>query len=139
MAHSLKRIVILMSDTGGGHRSAAEAIADGLRRQYPECYDVRLVDVIRQAAMFPSTTCPTGICRPYLRRTLVGVGFHATNTPRMARLYDPCLRLMMARRLKKLLSQLEPDLSSASIRCSPHCPARFSARSLDLKRPLSSW
>ncbi len=41
-----KRILILMSDTGGGHRSAAEAIAEGLEHIRPGEFDVQLLDFI---------------------------------------------------------------------------------------------
>ncbi|PJF22074.1 MAG: galactosyldiacylglycerol synthase [Phototrophicales bacterium] len=45
----VKRIVFLMSDTGGGHRAAAEAITEALYLQYGhDAVTVSLVDVYRQ-------------------------------------------------------------------------------------------
>ena len=45
----MKRILILMSDTGGGHRAAAEAIRDTLYKLYGEDQaKVSIVDVLRQ-------------------------------------------------------------------------------------------
>ena len=42
-----------MSDTGGGHRSTAQAIADALAREFPDRYQVMLFDVIARTAIFP--------------------------------------------------------------------------------------
>ncbi len=44
-----KRVLILMSDTGGGHRAAAEAIREALYIQHGEAaVQVELVDVFRE-------------------------------------------------------------------------------------------
>lgn len=39
-----KRIVFLYSDTGGGHRSAAEAIIEALELEHPGCFECTMVD-----------------------------------------------------------------------------------------------
>ena len=43
----MKRVLFLFSDTGGGHRAAAEAIRDALLIRYPSDVNVELVDVFR--------------------------------------------------------------------------------------------
>jgi len=48
-----KKILILMSDTGGGHRSTAEAIAEGLEHVRPGEFDVQLFDFIADGTPFP--------------------------------------------------------------------------------------
>ncbi|MBM4464963.1 MAG: glycosyltransferase [Chloroflexi bacterium] len=48
-----KQVLILMSDTGGGHRSAAEAIAEGLEHIGPGEFDVQLLDFIADGTPFP--------------------------------------------------------------------------------------
>ncbi len=40
----MKRIVLLYGDAGGGHRSAAEAIAMGLRQLYSDRYDIAFLN-----------------------------------------------------------------------------------------------
>jgi len=50
---SLRRVLILMSDTGGGHRSAAEAIAEGLEYIQPGEFDVQLLDFVADCTPFP--------------------------------------------------------------------------------------
>lgn len=37
-------IVFLFSDTGGGHRSAAEAIIEAINLEYPDCFTTEMVD-----------------------------------------------------------------------------------------------
>ncbi len=43
-----KRIVFLYSDTGGGHRSAAEAIIEALELEYPGCFECDMVDFFEE-------------------------------------------------------------------------------------------
>ncbi len=47
------RVVILMSDTGGGHRSAAEALAAVMAEDLPAGHQVELFDFIARAAPWP--------------------------------------------------------------------------------------
>lgn len=55
---SKQKVLFLMSDTGGGHRSAAEAIQAAMERLYPDRYDYRLVDVFRHHTPFPFKYMP---------------------------------------------------------------------------------
>lgn len=104
-------IVFLMSDTGGGHRSAAEAIIAALAREFPDRYTITLVDVFKRAACFPLNLAPAA----YLPFTtyfewLWGVGFRITNHRFVMRLLTPYLRVSIARGLRAILRQLQPDL-----------------------------
>jgi 1,2-diacylglycerol 3-beta-galactosyltransferase len=51
-------VLILMSDTGGGHRAAAEAIRDALKQRYGDLVSVDLVDVFRSYTPFPFKYAP---------------------------------------------------------------------------------
>lgn len=100
-----------MSDTGGGHRSAAEAITTALARAFPARYTVTLVDVFKRAARFPLNYAP----ETYLPFTtylewLWGVGFRVLNHRRITRLITPYLRWSIARGLRALLREHQPDL-----------------------------
>jgi 1,2-diacylglycerol 3-beta-galactosyltransferase len=53
MARNPRKILILTSDTGGGHRSAAEAIAEGLEHARPGEFEVQLLDFIADCTPFP--------------------------------------------------------------------------------------
>jgi 1,2-diacylglycerol 3-beta-galactosyltransferase len=48
-----QRILLLMADTGGGHRSCAEAVLESLRRRAGDQYAVEMVDVLSGYAPFP--------------------------------------------------------------------------------------
>lgn len=111
MTDAKKRIVILMSDTGGGHRSAAEAISDAIAREFPDRYDVQLVDGISQAAFFPFNHVPEWYL-PFVSHAefLWGAGFHSTNRISVIRSSQPLLYAMIGVRLRRLLCELKPDL-----------------------------
>jgi len=48
-----KRILILISDTGGGHRASAQALAGLIGRQHGESIEVSIVDVWTNYAPYP--------------------------------------------------------------------------------------
>ena len=47
------RILILMSDTGGGHRASAQALVDALDAQYPGRFACSVVDIWTDHAAWP--------------------------------------------------------------------------------------
>jgi 1,2-diacylglycerol 3-beta-galactosyltransferase len=100
-----------MSDTGGGHRSAAEAIIAALAQEYPDRYTVTLVDVFKRAAIFPLNYAP----ETYLPLTtylewLWGSGFRISNNRIATRVTAPYLRLSILRGLRAILREQQPDL-----------------------------
>jgi len=53
-----KRILFLFSDTGGGHRSATEAIIEALERDYPDQFECTMVDFLRSYTPSPFRYAP---------------------------------------------------------------------------------
>ena len=53
LAGEAKRILILMSNTGGGHRAAAEAIREALAYLYGDAVAVTIVDAWRDHVTWP--------------------------------------------------------------------------------------
>lgn len=53
-----KHILLLYSDTGGGHRSAALAICEALESRYPGRYQVDLLDALSEYAPRPLSYAP---------------------------------------------------------------------------------
>jgi 1,2-diacylglycerol 3-beta-galactosyltransferase len=49
----VKQVVFLMSDTGGGHRASANALADGLRLLHGDAVRCHLVDVLASYGTWP--------------------------------------------------------------------------------------
>jgi 1,2-diacylglycerol 3-beta-galactosyltransferase len=50
---SNKKVLIVTSDTGGGHRSAAEAIAEAMHQLYGETCRVEIADAWADHTPFP--------------------------------------------------------------------------------------
>ncbi len=100
-----------MSDTGGGHRSAAEAISAALAREFPARYRVTLLDVFKRAARFPLNLAPN-LYLPFTTycEWLWGIGFRVTNQRHVIRLLAPYLRWSIARDLCAILRAEQPDL-----------------------------
>lgn len=48
-----KRILILMSDTGGGHRASAKALSQAMNDQFPGKFDVEIMDIWTDHANWP--------------------------------------------------------------------------------------
>lgn len=106
-----KRIVILFSDTGGGHRSGAEAIAAGIDYNFPGKYEIVILDGIKYASIFPFNHMPEW----YLPFTtyaglLWGALFHSTNNQIAAQLVNVLGYLIMGKGLKRLFTEYPPDL-----------------------------
>lgn len=53
-----KRVLFLFSDTGGGHRSATEAMIEALELEYPGRFDARMVDFFREYYPSPLKFAP---------------------------------------------------------------------------------
>lgn len=58
MTNPIKRVLVLMSDTGGGHRAAAQAIQAAADHRYPSAYHFDLVDVFRDYTPAPFRYAP---------------------------------------------------------------------------------
>lgn len=52
------RIVILMSDTGGGHRASSEAVQEALTLKYGDAVQVELIDVFKEYTPYPFSRFP---------------------------------------------------------------------------------
>lgn len=53
-----KRILFLLSDTGGGHRRTAQAISEALAELYPSEFEISMEDMTRQYGRWPATQIP---------------------------------------------------------------------------------
>ena len=53
-----RKIVFLFSDTGGGHRSACEAIIEAMNLEFPGEFNMEMVDFLREYAPPPLDMAP---------------------------------------------------------------------------------
>ncbi len=111
MNRKRRRILILMSDTGGGHRSAAEAIANALEHEFPDQYDVELVDAIARAACWPFHHAPSWYLPAITYAEFWwGVAFHFTDHTWMRRFLLAFLDSVTRRGLERLFCAEPADL-----------------------------
>ncbi len=107
----MRKILILFSDTGGGHRAAAEAIRDAVKSRYGDCYEVVLEDGIVNAAVPPFNLIPK-LYLPVTTYSPWGWGFlfHSTNS-RWGRTAIGFLAWLLASRgLSRIIREVNPDL-----------------------------
>jgi 1,2-diacylglycerol 3-beta-galactosyltransferase len=105
-----QRILILFADTGGGHRSAAEAIHEALELEYPGRYRVEMADGLKQYAPAPFNRLaqwyPTMVRVPQLW----ALGFRLSDGRRRARAVNRLVWPYVAGASKRLLAERDPDL-----------------------------
>lgn len=107
----MKRVLFLMSDTGGGHRAAAEAIRDALTLKYgDDQIQSVLVDVFRES-LFPMNYMPEFY--PWLvnhSKGSWGLGYNLSNTRRRAAMLSGSMYLTNRRRFKKMFATHPVDV-----------------------------
>ncbi len=122
-----------MSDTGGGHRAAAEAIRDALKQRHGYQVSVDLVDVFRSYTPFPFKYAPE--LYPWWIKNgklLWRVSYRMTNRRSQVRLLTGSFGGAIRRGLRRLLT-LEPG---ADVIVCVH--PLFSAPSMSVLRKLPS-
>ncbi len=103
-------IVFLFSDTGGGHRSATEAIIEALELQFPGQTTYEMVDLFREYAPPPLNKAPE--IYPPLSRMPAAWGFYyrQTNTPRRSRNINNLAWPYIRRSIYRLMEEHPCDL-----------------------------
>jgi len=108
-----KSILILYSDTGGGHRSAARAIREAILRlgRFDLQPQIELVDVFSTYSPFPINRFPEWYPRMirYGGR-FWGLGYRATDGTRRVRALLRFFRRMSRQVVRELLDERRPDL-----------------------------
>jgi 1,2-diacylglycerol 3-beta-galactosyltransferase len=103
-------ILFLFSDTGGGHRSAAEAIIEALQLEYDGRITTEMVDIIKDYAPPPFNQLPAWY--PYMVRTpeLWGLGYRLSNGPRRVDFIISSTWPYVRQSIKKLIAKNPTDL-----------------------------
>jgi 1,2-diacylglycerol 3-beta-galactosyltransferase len=106
----LPHIVFLFSDTGGGHRSASEAIIEAINRRFPNQITTEMVDLFRQYAPPPLDRAPE--IYPSLSRMpdLWRLGYQAVDSQRRMRMVSNIVWPYIRRSIHRLIEDHPCDL-----------------------------
>ena len=105
-----KRLLFLFSDTGGGHRSATEAMIEALDLEFPGRFDSSMVDFFRQYYPMPLNKAPE--IYPEMSRVPQAWGFSwkATNTRSGSNVLNDLSYPYLRKAAKRLLAENPADL-----------------------------
>jgi 1,2-diacylglycerol 3-beta-galactosyltransferase len=103
-------ILFLFSDTGGGHRSATQAIIEALQLEFDDRITTQMVDIFLDFAPPPLNYLPKWY--PYIIRfpKVWGVGYKLSNGSRRASLIVKSAYPYVRRSLRKLINQNPADM-----------------------------
>src|SRR5207245_7659639 len=132
----MPRILFLMSDTGGGHRAACQAIQAALEQSYPGQFSFDAVDVWRDYMPFPSNWMASQYGRwisvwPASYSAAYWIWDCLYRWPWFSRLSCRHLFVRMKRLYAEHVADLVVCLHSAFVR-----PAVYAARKLAMKTPV---
>lgn len=104
------RIVFLFSDTGGGHRSASEAIIEAIQLEYPNQFTTEMVDIFLQYAPSPFNLAPR-VYPPLSRMPDVWkFGYQISDGPRRANMVYNAIWPYVRRSIHRLIHENPCDL-----------------------------
>jgi 1,2-diacylglycerol 3-beta-galactosyltransferase len=104
------RVLFLFSDTGGGHRSAAEAIIEALQLESPGSFDIELVDVFKRYAPPPLNLAPAAYPGMVRVPQMWGFGYRVTDSHRRARALTGAAWPYVRRAARRFAREQHPDL-----------------------------
>jgi 1,2-diacylglycerol 3-beta-galactosyltransferase len=82
VATARPRLLVLFSDTGGGHRAAAQALVDALHHAYPGRFAIEMCDPLRGPGAHPLPRAWAALYGPAIRFVpwVWGALYHTTNS-----------------------------------------------------------
>lgn len=106
-----KRILFLMSDTGGGHRAAAQAIEEAIHHLHPNSYETFIEDIWKYHTPWPVNKLPnsypwlTGPGQPLWKLMWFGTAHIPAH-----KLVVPTISPVLERKVTGYLTDVQPDL-----------------------------
>ena len=145
-----KNILILTSDTGGGHRSAAEAVAEGLEHIRPGEFEVQFLDFIADGTPFPLNRAARLYCPAVTYGGPLWGWFWRVNDGhrRMAillKLFTPWARSRLTQQLRQMMPRAVVSVHSLSNHLAVQAvrglnrPIPVITLVTDLRRAYASW
>jgi 1,2-diacylglycerol 3-beta-galactosyltransferase len=103
-------ILFLFSDTGGGHRSAAEAIIEALQLEYNDTISTEMIDVFKEYAPRPLNQLPAWYPKMVRVPQAWGLGYHLSDGGRRTRLINASTWPYVRRSIRSLIARHPSDL-----------------------------
>jgi len=129
------RLLLLFSDTGGGHRSAAEALIEAWHADHPGRVVTDMVDVFRHYTPFPFNRF--GPSYPWIVKyfsRVYAATFHRSDTPTRARALARAAYRYVRPHLRRLLADHPADAIVSVHPLVNHC-VNWTMREMGLRRP----
>lgn len=104
------RILILFSDTGGGHRSAAQAVLEALEEKYRTEFEADMVDVFKAYAPYPLNKMPEWYPAMVKNPSLWQLGYRMLDGPQRSRLMMDTIWPWVRPAAKQLIREHPADL-----------------------------
>eukprot|EP00667_Euglena_gracilis_P010641 EG_transcript_10840 len=105
-----KRILILMSDTGGGHRASANAVAAALEALMPGALDIRVVDVLTEFGVWPLGNAVQDYKTLLRRPAVYGVFYWFMQHPMVRPCVESLTQLTNTAGFRRCFELHQPDL-----------------------------
>ncbi|KAF8389145.1 hypothetical protein HHK36_025838 [Tetracentron sinense] len=109
-AERTKNVLILMSDTGGGHRASAEAIRDAFRLEFGDEYRVFVKDVWKEYTGWPLNDMERSYKFMVKHVQLWKIAFHSTSPRWIHCLYLAAIAAYYAKEVEAGLMEYKPDI-----------------------------
>jgi len=133
----MQRVLILMSDTGGGHRASAQALAAGFAERYGDRFDVQMVDLWTDYTPWPINQVPKSyraLVTDYLWLWKI-----AWRTGEQNVVTKPGLRLvgrLVRRAIRRAFDEYQPDVVISVHPLMQHAPLRLLRHKLHSSIPF---
>ncbi|KAG5564327.1 hypothetical protein RHGRI_000508 [Rhododendron griersonianum] len=109
-ADKTKNVLILMSDTGGGHRASAEAIRDAFRLEFGDEYQVFVKDVWKEYTGWPLNDMERSYKFMIKHVQLWNLAFHSTSPRWIHSCYLAAMAAFYAKEVEAGLMEYKPDI-----------------------------
>ncbi|MCO5607831.1 hypothetical protein L7F22_062032 [Adiantum nelumboides] len=139
VADKRKRVLILMTDTGGGHRASAEAIKATFELEFGDEYEVSITDLWTDHTPWPFNQLPRSYSFLVKHNTLWKATFHGTAPRFIHQPHFAFTSVFIARKVMRGLLKHRPDVIVSVHPLMQHVPLRLlKARGLLRKIPFAT-
>lgn len=104
------RVLILFSDTGGGHRASAQALSAALHQLYPSHVQVDMLDFFVDITRGPFANFPAQYAYMAKHPWMWNLTYHFAKTPPGRFSTELALSMLGAGRIRNVFKQYAPDL-----------------------------